>query len=103
MYMERYLMRYRKVVGTVDTAVTDTSEDFAVLASVVAGTFAEDFVASDRVVVAAVVLVSDRVVADNTEEVDADMDMVPAVSDRAALVFLHLVCPLQGRETERPR
>jgi hypothetical protein len=86
----------------VDTVVTDTfAEDFAVLASVVAGTFAEDFVAPDRVV--AVVLVSDRVVADNTEEVDADMDMVPAVSDRAALVFLHLVCPLQGRETERPR
>ena len=93
-------MRYRKVVGTVDTAVTDTSEDFAVLASdrVVAVVLA-----SDRVVVAAVVLVSDRVVADNTEEEDADMDMVPAVSDRAALVFLHLVCPLQGRETERPR
>jgi hypothetical protein len=49
----------------------------------VAGTFAEDFaVASDRVV--AVVLASDRVVADNTEE--EDTDMVPAISDTAALV-----------------
>ena len=77
------LMRYRKVVDTEDTVVADTSEDFAVLVSVVAGTFAEDFaVASDRVV--AVVLASDRVVADNTEE--EDTDMVPAISDTAALV-----------------
>ena len=78
------LMRYRKVVDTEDTVVADTSEDFAVLAFVVAGTFAEDFavLASDRV--AAAVLASDRVVADNTEE--EDTDMVPAVSDTAALV-----------------
>jgi hypothetical protein len=87
-------MRYRKVVDTEDTVVADTSEDFAVLAFVVAGTFAEDFavLASDRVAaavlasdrVAAAVLASDRVVADNTEE--EDTDMVPAVSDTAALV-----------------
>lgn len=102
MYMARYSMRYRKVVGTVDTVVTDTFEDFAVLASVVVDK-SEDLAVLASVVAGTsedlAVLASDRAVADNTEE----EDMVPAVSDKAAAVFLHLVCPLHGRETERPR